>query len=646
MKYLLDSFSFNAGESLDLDKAFINYNFYKNFLDIYKKQNLSLIESKEDFIKFCNVKFKEFNASESDLIQLVSEIKNDKFAENQAIKWYLKDSFLSKLLNEILGESDYLQIFKIRYVILKLQQAFTIKSFIPEKTLDTLYKPCFLNEFQINILKQKFNPNIKNNAENCNNNFMQIRGFTYLTANKELADDFTNNYQSRENRKDKFSVLFIVKTREEHLNKIYHINNECLNNNQSMSLKSLMQTNKQNYNDSIFLLQLDALIKINKISENATPSYNYLIHCELADFSQTENLVNDKTRQMATSLKKTISQHFNIDYFYYAEFLIKINQQEKLLDLLNQLHLGNDKIDLENQSIKNNIYLRAYFSDKNKSIYKEKIIEYYQKDPEFMSIIYGKSHLKTANSYFNLANCYTKEKKYEKALQYYKESLVISKENVKYNENSNILIANIYTNIAIVYKHMGLLEKALEFHLISLKLRQQLSDSDSIDIANTFNSIGSTYFSLGSYDNALENFKKAAEIFKKTLGENNTEYGSTLNNIGSVCNQVGKLKEALENFYKALKINEAVLGINSNNTAAVSFNLAVVYSNQLKYDEALQLSFKTLKIFKGLLEADHPNIQNTIKAIKNLLVKKGEKNKATDEYIHHQLKDIELKFLI
>lgn len=113
----------------------------------------------------------------------------------------------------------------------------------------------------------------------------------------------------------------------------------------------------------------------------------------------------------------------------------------------------------------------------------------------------------------------------DKAIEYHLKSL---KQNEK--EGKKTSMAGDYGNIGIAYMQKKDYEKALEYDLKSLELFTELNDEDGV--AHNYGNIGNVYKEYGNYVLALEYDLKSLELFRK-LGDNGG-IAINLGNIGDV----------------------------------------------------------------------------------------------------------------
>lgn len=169
-----------------------------------------------------------------------------------------------------------------------------------------------------------------------------------------------------------------------------------------------------------------------------------------------------------------------------------------------------------------------------------------------------------------------------------------SKEEVYYFEKASLDAAKCYNNLGVVYWNSGNKTTARSYLDRSLKIKENLLDSEDPSIADSYINIGLIY---------LEEDRPKEEYY-----------------------------EAISYFNKALNIYESIYGGQHTKVALCYGNIASVYSYLESYAEALQYLDLVMEIWDNTFEGDHPKKAFTLSSIGRVFEKKGDLDKA----IHHQ----------
>ena len=112
-------------------------------------------------------------------------------------------------------------------------------------------------------------------------------------------------------------------------------------------------------------------------------------------------------------------------------------------------------------------------------------------------------------------------KELKKSIEFYTQSYEMFN---RIYGNKHSIIATILNSLGNVYELIGDLDKALNFYLKSLEIREVLYKNEiHPDLAKSFNDIGNIYEKLNDSNKSLIYFFKAYEIWKK-ISEDNLIY--------------------------------------------------------------------------------------------------------------------------
>jgi tetratricopeptide (TPR) repeat protein len=224
----------------------------------------------------------------------------------------------------------------------------------------------------------------------------------------------------------------------------------------------------------------------------------------------------------------------------------------------------------------------------------------------------------------NIGYVYQNQGQIEKSLEYHHKSLKIKEE-----IGNKSGVATSLKNIGYVYQNQGQIEKSLEYFHKSLKIEEEIGNKSGI--AASLNNIGYVYQNQGQIEKSLEYFHKSLKI-REEIG-NKPGVATSLNNIGYVYQNQGQIEKSLEYFHKSLKIEEEIG--NKSGIAASLNNIGYVYQNQGQIEKALAYYHKSLKIKEEI--GDKSGIAISLNNIGYVYKNQGQNEKAL-EYFHKSLK--------
>ena len=208
-----------------------------------------------------------------------------------------------------------------------------------------------------------------------------------------------------------------------------------------------------------------------------------------------------------------------------------------------------------------------------------------------------------AQDYYLLGFYFYQTGEYKKSIDQYFKAIVWQE---KIFGKEHLKVADSWNGIGLSEHKQAKYDMALTSYFKALKIQKKLLEKNSIILARTFNNIGITYTKQSKYDEALVYTMLALKIAQKVLGENHAKTAKAYNNVADTYRVMGKNKIALKNYFKAMNIQEKLLGKNHPETAITYNNIGLVYNSQKKYTQALQYTNKALKIVSSKLGENHP----------------------------------------
>ena len=138
----------------------------------------------------------------------------------------------------------------------------------------------------------------------------------------------------------------------------------------------------------------------------------------------------------------------------------------------------------------------------------------------------------------------------------------------------SVQMCAIMNNKANVLKQMGKYREALEIHMASLTLKEQLNDTEE-SIAASYWNIGNLQGDIGNYEASNDYYKKAKTIYEKLNLEQDLK--SINNNIAINLNTMGYYAESIPLFLETIDYNKRN---NYNNDLAGAYdNIGTAYYN-------------------------------------------------------------------
>lgn len=215
----------------------------------------------------------------------------------------------------------------------------------------------------------------------------------------------------------------------------------------------------------------------------------------------------------------------------------------------------------------------------------QKATDYYQQSIKIYRQI-GDS-LGVAKNFNNLGALHRNRGSFTISLEYYQKSLELRK-----LKNDKFGLGITYNNIGNIHYYQGNYDLAKEYYFKSLEIRKEFNSE--MGMAGCYNNIGSIFIFEEDYSNGIDYFKKALSIYNKF--EDKLGIGYTYKNIGNAYYKLGEYPLALDYFFNSLKIDKQLkdqLGI-----AASSVEIAKIYNTLKNYTQAKTYALKALEISK------------------------------------------------
>jgi CHAT domain-containing protein len=263
--------------------------------------------------------------------------------------------------------------------------------------------------------------------------------------------------------------------------------------------------------------------------------------------------------------------------------------------------------------------------------------------------------------YFSKANIFETQKDYKKAEQYYLQALAILNKNPFDNKQR---IASIYNNLGILYRNTGNNEKAIDYFLVSIKLKE-----NSDKLFSAYGNLALSYERLNKTDEADRYYLKTLENIEQNYGKASIFYALNQINYGTfLLNKKNDLKKSLENLQQALSVYQSVYGQKSTELSFCYNRIGEYYIKAGDYKKALLNFQKSLVAlsdsFTDTTEFSNPEIQSVLskthflRALKNKTIALNylsesavtsisylEKSLQTNKLAIDVLKDIRIGFL-
>jgi tetratricopeptide (TPR) repeat protein len=169
-------------------------------------------------------------------------------------------------------------------------------------------------------------------------------------------------------------------------------------------------------------------------------------------------------------------------------------------------------------------------------------------------------------------------------------------------------LANSYNLLSLIYRNKGQLEEALTYQLKNIEITKIFFHEKHPFLADSYNNLSLIYKDMGKLDEALEYQLKDLEITDNIFNKNSPLLATSYNNLSLILKTMGNLEDAFRYQMKAIEIREEVLPENHPDLAGSYSNLAVIYKDMGQPEKALEYQLKDVAILKNVWDEIHPNL--------------------------------------
>ena len=578
--------------------------------------------SKSEMLTICRQYYRNNSRELTRIDQFERSYKPD-----DAIRWYTKQSFIYKLVNQALRREDIALLRKFRFFIIDLSSRLANEH---RKMLETnistltLYRGTNLSKKEL----EKFSINVGQLiATNGFWSTSRSRGRALLFAKKSsrpsdiLSVLFEIKCNVKENGKN--AVFADISTLGEHPieEEVLFDLSTCFRIDGVHEDKDVTVINLSLSNDGQSEAQKFFKEKRNEIENENLELMLGILMCEMGQYRKAQNYFEQLLTDHKDDELAWIELNIGRALYYQGELVDARKYYDKAYERMMSVHPPRIK---DSAAVLNNI--GVLLQDQGNLIEAEK---FHQKALEIRKDNLKPDHIDIRCSLTNIGNILDQQGKYGEALEYHRRVLEI---NQHFSTVDGLDCAVSLNNIGNILIHLGKYDEALDSHQHVLRIRKNILSSRHPDTACSYNNIGETLHRQGKYNEALEFHYKALEIREKCFRENNSKIADSLNNIGSVLQGQKKNEKAIEYHRRALQMRETCLPPDHPDIAYSLNDIGSIRTKQGKYEEARALCEKALNIQKKHQTIPPCDIASCYNNIGIIMMKQEEHKKALNNF--------------
>lgn len=425
-------------------------------------------------------------------LKIIREFE-ETYSDDNAIWWWTRNTFLSKLFSKAWKKRNLDLIFLFRFFLHDLEKQLHRYQCL---TSIKVYKYQLMTKKEFELFKESIGQ------------FISINNFLLTNTNRDLIfpSFIPNDYQS---------ILFEITA---------DFNHE--------KMKSFGNVISQKYfhNDQHeVLFMFGSIFQLNAIHQHD----NHLWIIEMTLTSRTNPY-----------LKSAFDDEINLLSFgYILQKMNQLNEAEKYFNrLFIELPDDDERIGDCCLNLGNIVYLRNDYDSSLEWLFKslDISIRTLPSNDKFFAIIYS-----------SMGQVYNAKNDFQSAIESYNKAMSIGKQSIDENYLNIIQCMN---NIAMIYKHEKDYLLALKYFEKNLILLKQYLPDDHLDRSKIHWNIASTYKQLEQYDFALEHYNLSFEILEKYYSSDHPNIAKALGNIGIVYALKDERQTALIYYEKAEEI--------------------------------------------------------------------------------------------
>ncbi|CAF1481950.1 unnamed protein product [Adineta steineri] len=505
------------------------------------------------------------------------------YQSSDAAKWYSKDTFLYKLINQALRTEDIDGLYTLRYYIEDLCASLKNK-YEQFKQLQielempdlTLYRGLRLDRDQ--LLKLKMNEG----------NLISTNGFLSASRSMDVAKFYAGWDVSIQTTTDTTEpVLFII--------------NMDVNENKvivaDITAESLMPDELE------VLFDLGSIFQINTIIEDDTQKPSKWT------INMTASNDGDKILNDYILFKREELEEFDVNILF-GEFLYDMGEYHKAERYFENLLSIEDTVQLRyslgtiytlkgEYSKALNYFQSAY--DRNREILVSMVSE-----SDDIFDIEGTHNMTTqiARTLVGIANVYFHTDNFDEALSNYTDALEIYKTALPDQNIPHIGIC--LQNMGLIYEERGFHDDAMNSFLRANEIYSTTLPDNHPGKAGLLLNIGNVYKLQNKNDLALKSYTDALNMLKKIYPIKHLSITECINNIGLVYMSSNQYDDALKFFLECLEnLDESVLSITQQTVYAdIYANTAAIYEKKGSICDAIRYYEQSLLIHETVIKKD------------------------------------------
>lgn len=465
------------------------------------------------FLAHCKEQYREIDHE----LKSIEQFQND-YSSTNALDWYMKDSFLYRILSRILQLDNFEHLFLSRFLLQDISNAIAKNK---SRSTIRVYRSQLLSKDEIQFLE---------NSLGC---LLSSNSFLSTSIHRELALVFLKQSASTN---DLEQVLVEIDANPSYT---------------TLKPFGFIKCDNSYRQPEEVVFSIGSIFRLMNIYQ--TDDGMWIMNLSLC--TDNDHEIKEIFKPYRTNVKNDPTDLLALGNFLRQ--IDQINEAEKFFNRLLYELYGN------NQSTADCYYALGNIACE-KELY-DVSLNCHQKSMEIKSQISKENDSTMADSYNSIAQIYSKKKDYRQALTFYLRALNII---MQVHGENHLEVARSYTNIGGIYQKQEDYPHALECYEKALVIRQNYPTSQS-DLGVSHNNLANVYAAYGQYDLAFEHYNRALKILQTTLSHVHPELGMTYCGLGLIYERRGEWETALSYYQKTAEIYRQSFSSNHPNVLQI-----------------------------------------------------------------------------
>ncbi|CAF1250880.1 unnamed protein product [Adineta steineri] len=457
------------------------------------------------------------------------------YQSNDAIQWYLNNSFLQKLITKSLQRKDIDQLYQLRYFLVDLIENLTRECHTGNVVM---YQQIKLSKHELNHFRQKQGQILSMKG------FLLVKQDIVLPQRSDLVDvhlEIKCNIKEYQNKNEilfDLNTAFQLENIEENDQKIL-IRLTAVNYGQMIKEKYLKDTHRQIENLSIPIIFSKLMCDMNEWNQARKYLQYLLIHSNEQDLPWTEYFIGETFYEIgqlnearlcydrAIKSNKINLQDSSVVLSAIGKVLYSQGKYEEAYDFYQQaLTIQKQFYPSDHAHIANSLDdIGLVFG---RRLQYHQALDFLQQALEIREKYYEHFHVDIAISLHNISEIIIDQRKYDQALEYQKRAMSICKE---YYPSNHTYIALLLFRIGSILYHQEICEESLNLSQQVLTIMKKLRSSGHLDVACTLTHIAHIRYGQGMHEESLQLYQQVLALLIQYYSSDHLDIVQTLINI-------------------------------------------------------------------------------------------------------------------